>query len=135
MKNNRLRTLHATTKARVATAALTAALLPVTLFSSLVPAAAAEEAIVRDGSSELQAAASCWEVKQTAPTAPSGTYWLSTPQMPAPEQFYCDQETDGGGATLVVSLPQRDDVRDGGMRVEENRAEENEGSGGEVMHI
>lgn len=101
MKNNRLHALRAITKARVATAALTAALLPVTLFSSLVPAAAAEEGIIRDGSSELQAAASCWEVKQTAPTAPSGSYWILTPQMPAPEQFYCDQETDGGGWVLI----------------------------------
>jgi hypothetical protein len=101
MKNNRPHALRAVTKARVATAALTAALLPVTLFSSLVPAAAADEALVRDGSSELQAAASCWEVKQTAPTAPSGSYWLLTPQMPAPEQFYCDQETDGGGWVLI----------------------------------
>ena len=99
MKNNRLHALHAMTKARVAAAALTAALLPLTMFSSLVPAAAAEEGIVRDGSSELQAAASCWEVKQTAPAAPSGSYWLLTPQMPAPEQFYCDQETDGGGGS------------------------------------
>jgi trimeric autotransporter adhesin len=89
------------TTARVAAAALMAAVLPLTMFSSLVPAAAAEEGIVRDGSSQLQAAASCWEVKQTAPAAPSGSYWLLTPQMPAPEQFYCDQETDGGGWVLI----------------------------------
>ncbi len=45
------------------------------------------------------------------------------------------EKTDGGGATLVVSLPRRDDVPDAGMRGEENRAEKSQGSGGEVMHI
>ncbi|MFM9274253.1 ATP-binding protein [Pseudarthrobacter sp. NKDBFgelt] len=45
------------------------------------------------------------------------------------------EKTDGGGATLVVSLPQRNDIPDAGMRVEENRAEKSKGSGGEVMHI
>jgi two-component system OmpR family sensor kinase len=50
------------------------------------------------------------------------------------------EKTDGGGATLVVSLPQRDDVPDPGMRVDESRMEadrvdENKGNGGEVMHI
>ena len=36
-------------------------------------------------------------VKQVNPSASSGTYWLYTPQMSGPAQFYCDQETDGGG--------------------------------------
>ena len=49
------------------------------------------------------------------------------------------EKTDGGGATLVVSLPQRDDVPDSGMRVDESpgeadRVDENKGNG-EVMHI
>ena len=50
-----------------------------------------------DGSSSNKAAASCYEVKQVNPSASSGTYWLYTPQMSGPAQFYCDQETDGGG--------------------------------------
>lgn len=54
-----------------------------------------------DGSSSDKAAASCYEVKQVNPSAPSGTYWLYTPQMSGPAQFYCDQETDGGGWVMV----------------------------------
>ncbi|HEX7202707.1 MAG TPA: ATP-binding protein, partial [Arthrobacter sp.] len=49
------------------------------------------------------------------------------------------EKTDGGGATFVVSLPQRDDVPDPGAhvgesRMEADRVEENKGDG-EVMHI
>lgn len=104
MNNNRLRTLHVIKNARVVAAALTAVLLPITLLSSLPVAMAANETaegLTRDGTSQLQAAASCWEIKQTTPAAPSGSYWLLTPQMPAPEQFYCDQEIDGGGWVLI----------------------------------
>ncbi|MHA7180690.1 fibrinogen-like YCDxxxxGGGW domain-containing protein [Arthrobacter sp. MDB2-24] len=54
-----------------------------------------------DGTSPTSAAASCWEVKQTNPQATSGVFWLSTPALKAPQQFYCDQETDGGGWVLV----------------------------------
>lgn len=35
------------------------------------------------------------------PSASSGTYWLYTPQMSGPAQFYCDQETDGGGWAMI----------------------------------
>lgn len=86
---------------KLAAAAITAAVLPMTVVSSLAPAAAADQVIVRDGTTQLQAAASCWEIKQTTPATPSGSYWLLTPQMQAPEQFYCDQETDGGGWVLI----------------------------------
>ncbi|QWW19170.1 galactose oxidase [Schaalia sp. 19OD2882] len=55
----------------------------------------------RDGSSAQAAAASCWEIKQNRPDAPDGTYWLLTPQMDAPAQFFCDQSTDGGGWVLI----------------------------------
>ncbi|MFV0251924.1 MAG: fibrinogen-like YCDxxxxGGGW domain-containing protein, partial [Beutenbergiaceae bacterium] len=54
-----------------------------------------------DGLSQATAAGSCWEVKQNTPSAPSGVYWLLTPALQAPQQFYCDQETDGGGWVLV----------------------------------
>ncbi|AMB57552.1 fibrinogen-like YCDxxxxGGGW domain-containing protein [Microterricola viridarii] len=54
-----------------------------------------------DGLSEYTAAASCWEVKQLKPSAPSGIYWLNTPALGAAEQFYCDQTTSGGGWLLI----------------------------------
>ncbi len=57
--------------------------------------------VVGDGLSPRTAAASCWEVKEQDPAAPDGTYWLLTPQLGAPERFYCDQTTDGGGWVLI----------------------------------
>ncbi len=54
-----------------------------------------------DGLSQATAAASCWEIKQVTPSAPSGVYWLETPALGAPGQFYCDQTTNGGGWVLV----------------------------------
>lgn len=54
-----------------------------------------------DGRSQETAAASCWEIKQNDPSAKSGTYWLWTPQLPQPQQFHCDQETDGGGWVMI----------------------------------
>lgn len=58
-------------------------------------------AVVRDGLTEATAAASCWEIKQNDPNAADGAYWLVTPQMNAPAQFYCDQSMDGGGWVLI----------------------------------
>ncbi|GAB3245056.1 fibrinogen-like YCDxxxxGGGW domain-containing protein [Kineosporia babensis] len=66
-----------------------------------VTAPIANAAVVRDGSSSAAAAASCYEIKQVAPTSPDGVYWLQTPTLVAPAQFYCDQTTDGGGWVLV----------------------------------
>ncbi len=54
-----------------------------------------------DGLSSETAAASCYEIKEKNPAAPSGTYWLYTPQMDAPAQFYCDQESKGGGWVMI----------------------------------
>ena len=54
-----------------------------------------------DGLSQATAAASCWEIKQLTPAAPSGLYWLNTPTLGSAAQFHCDQDTDGGGWVLV----------------------------------
>lgn len=54
-----------------------------------------------DGLTEATAAASCWEIKRNAPDSEDGVYWLWTSQLGAPDQFYCDQTTDGGGWVLV----------------------------------
>ena len=53
------------------------------------------------GTTSDKAAGSCWEIKQQNPAAPDGDYWLLTPAMTAPQQFYCDQTTNGGGWVLV----------------------------------
>lgn len=72
---------------------ITMAVVPTT------PSFAAE--VVRDGRSAATAAASCWEIKQRFPNFPDGAYWLLTPQMSAPERFFCDQTMDGGGWVLI----------------------------------
>lgn len=75
----------------------------IVLMSVLVPTSsnAATSIPAPDGLSSATAAASCWEVKQLTPAAPSGVYWLGTPTLGAPQQFYCDQVTSGGGWVLV----------------------------------
>lgn len=80
---------------------LTGVALAATGVGVAAPAAQAAGTVVHDGLSQEGAAASCWEAKTVRPAADSGIYWLMTPAMAAPEQFYCDQETDGGGWVLV----------------------------------
>ncbi|MEU3330847.1 fibrinogen-like YCDxxxxGGGW domain-containing protein [Glutamicibacter creatinolyticus] len=70
-------------------------------MNAVTPSVQASSLSTFDGSSEGSAAASCWEAKKINPSAESGIYWLQTPAMAAPEQFYCDQETDGGGWVLI----------------------------------
>ncbi|MGQ2937092.1 fibrinogen-like YCDxxxxGGGW domain-containing protein [Aeromicrobium sp.] len=79
-------------------------IIPVAVTTSVhlgtAPAAQAGT-VVPDGSTQASAAASCWEVKQVEPSATDGVYWLLTPQLRTPTQFYCDMTTDGGGWVLV----------------------------------
>src|SRR3546814_12919145 len=54
-----------------------------------------------DGTTSATAAASCWEVKVNHPESADGPYWLLTPELGAPQRFYCAMTTDGGGLVLV----------------------------------
>ncbi|WP_306524956.1 fibrinogen-like YCDxxxxGGGW domain-containing protein [Rothia mucilaginosa] len=80
----------------------TALALPVAV-PAITPSTAVEQTAEKrdsafyNGTTSERAAASCWEAKQANPEAKSGAYWLYTPAMSQPAQFYCDQETDGGG--------------------------------------
>lgn len=83
-------------------------LVPIVLASALSlgvatasPSAAEPTSPLPDGLTPATAAASCWEIKQNAPTSRSGAYWLLTPALKAPARFYCDQEYLGGGWVLV----------------------------------
>lgn len=86
---------------RLVLAATAALALAVGMLAPASTPAAAATLPEPDGLSELTAAASCWEIKQRDPASTSGVYWLVTPQLGAPERFYCDQTTSGGGWVLV----------------------------------
>jgi hypothetical protein len=76
--------------------ALATVLVPI---ASSTSAQAADE--VRDGRAQSRALASCWEIKQAFPSSPNGLYWLYTPALQRPQQFWCDMTTDGGGWVLI----------------------------------
>ena len=67
--------------------------------SGKTPAGAID--VRRDGLTAETAAPSCWSVKQSYADSPDGVYWLWTPKLIEPQQFYCDMTTDGGGWVLV----------------------------------
>ncbi|MFD6815403.1 fibrinogen-like YCDxxxxGGGW domain-containing protein [Microbacterium sp. NPDC060132] len=69
--------------------------------SLVVPAAASAATALPDGKTQETAAASCWEIKQNYPSQPSGVYWLLTPKLVYPQQFYCDQVSLGGGWVMI----------------------------------
>src|SRR5215212_6962601 len=89
--------------------ALTAVVVPV--VSSTTASAADQK---RDGRTESRALASCWEIKQVDPSAPDGRYWLYTPALQYPQQFWCDMTNDTVSALLNRAAPT---TLDDGLRV------------------
>ncbi len=87
----------------IARAGIGAAVAVAALVGSLLTPLAATSATtpLPDGLTQETAAGSCWEIKQNYPASADGVYWLVTPKLVAPAQFYCDQTTDGGGWVLV----------------------------------
>jgi hypothetical protein len=79
---------------------VTVAALPLVGVVASGPAGAATPA-AGDGTSEVTAGASCWGIKQQHPSSANGVYWLNTPALERPTQFYCDMTTDGGGWVMV----------------------------------
>ncbi|WP_153392843.1 PKD domain-containing protein [Ornithinicoccus halotolerans] len=91
----------------------------------LPPAAVPVDPATRTGLAPDVAAASCWEIKELHPASADGPYWLLTPKMTAPEQFWCDMTTDGGGWVRVgAGREQWEADYDGKDRPEELLAEQ-----------
>ncbi|MBV9821833.1 MAG: hypothetical protein JO144_06270, partial [Actinobacteria bacterium] len=88
-------------RALLAVATLAAGLLAGGAVTAPAAVAATPTGQVLDGSQPALAAPSCWQIKQQNPASPDGVYWLQTQQLVAPQQFYCDQTTDGGGWVLI----------------------------------
>lgn len=68
-----------------------------------------------DGRTSQRAGASCWGIKSQYPASSSGPYWLLSPALVAPQQFYCDMSTDGGGWVLVGRGRENWNWRDSGQ--------------------
>ncbi|HEY3831153.1 MAG TPA: fibrinogen-like YCDxxxxGGGW domain-containing protein [Acidimicrobiia bacterium] len=87
---------------RPLSAALTIALASIATIAAVAPSTAhAGGPTVHAGLTSDDAAPSCWAIKQSFPSSPSGLYWLETAALVQPQQFYCDMTTDGGGWVLV----------------------------------
>ncbi len=98
MKHRSRPTLRATLLAAVVTLTSVGVLVAP---ATATPAAAAGPTSTRDGQTAQTAGVSCWAIKQSFPASTDGVYWLWTPKLVDPQQFYCDMTTDGGGWVLV----------------------------------
>ncbi|MDQ1721841.1 MAG: hypothetical protein QOI26_1575 [Pseudonocardiales bacterium] len=94
-------TLSRRARALLGAVVLTTSVLAGGLIGVRPAAADTPPASVLDGSQPALAAPSCWAIKQQQPASADGVYWLQTVQLIAPEQFYCDMTTDGGGWVLI----------------------------------
>jgi hypothetical protein len=90
----------------MSTSMLRRAAAAVAVMATAIPIAtpavsAAAEDGAGDGATSSTAGASCWGIKQEYPGSADGVYWLNNASLEAPEQYYCDMTTDGGGWVLV----------------------------------
>jgi hypothetical protein len=86
---------------RLIAALIAASTLIATVVVTGEVASAQTGPIAGDGTTSGTAGASCWGIKQQNPSATDGVYWLNNAAMEAPERYYCDMTTDGGGWVLV----------------------------------
>ncbi|MDQ1295417.1 MAG: hypothetical protein QG608_3302 [Actinomycetota bacterium] len=84
-------------------------------YISTVPQAHAAAAGPGDGKTSQRAGASCWGIKSQYSSSATGVYWLISPNLVAPQQFYCDMTTDGGGWVLVGRGRENWNWRDSGQ--------------------
>ncbi len=86
---------------RVISAALTLGVATIGVGAVTSSPARATGPTVHAGLTSDDAGPSCWAIKQSFPSSNDGIYWLNTAALIAPQQFYCDMTTDGGGWVLV----------------------------------
>ncbi len=62
------------------------------------------------GKTKATAGLTCKDINNRAPSSKSGTYWIDPDGAGtgAPYQVYCDQETGGGGWTMIVKVKGND---------------------------
>ncbi len=86
---------------RSVSAVLSIGLASIGVAAALTLPAHAGSATVHTGLTSEDAAPSCWAIKQSFPSSASGIYWLETAALIAPQPFYCDMTTSGGGWVLI----------------------------------
>ena len=88
-------------RARTGRMVLGAGALLVGCVATGVATEAVAGAAAGDGTTVATSGASCWGIKQQYPASATGLYYLQTPKLVEPKQYYCDMTTDGGAWVLV----------------------------------